>query len=65
MATRKIARIMGDGGVSVRVYFDVDWAEYRVIPCMDDVPNRDATYYTDDYEDAMATAREMAVRYVD
>lgn len=46
----------GAGHPMVRVYWDAAWGEYRVT-----VPgNRDATYLTGSYTDAIGTARNMA-----
>lgn len=51
---RKIAHLV-ENDTTVKVYFDNDYQEYSVVL----VGCPDATYYTDDKEDALATAKLM------
>ncbi len=56
MSIRLVATVTGHDE-TVKVYLDADWQKYRVrivgAPAV-------ATYYTDDKDDAMATARVLA-----
>jgi hypothetical protein len=60
MTRRKIdAVVFGD--VIVTVYRDADWNEFQAVITMPIAQrNPDATYFTDDKEDAMHTALKMA-----
>lgn len=51
--------ISDDKQRSVLVRFDEEWEEYLVELFVNGVKNEEATYHTDDLEDAVGTAKQM------
>lgn len=64
MALRVVHTVTGENGVTVRVYWNPDWAEYTCIPRVNGVPYRPATYHTDDRQDALDSAAKMAREFI-
>jgi hypothetical protein len=55
---RKIAQF-DSGNMSVKVYRDIEWNEYRVKIYRDNMHEESADYHTDDKEDALDTAKSI------
>lgn len=49
--------------VKTRVKYDKNWEEYKVFLIVDGRTLKDATYHTDDKDDAYDTAAQMAKNY--
>lgn len=65
MAIRLVASASCDHGnviKTAKVYKDTDTGEYSVEFFEDDLYLRDATYFTDDLEDAIGTADLMVIK---
>ena len=62
-ATNKHGFISDDGKVSVRVRWEEDWEEFAIQWFESGVYNEDKTGYTDDWDDAISTAKMTIKRY--
>lgn len=51
--------ISENGKVVAKIMFDEEYQEFQVKVWIDRIFQKDATYFTDDIEDAVATAKTM------